>query len=225
MGLNACFTLPNRGSPLVQCPNPVQRYCLDLTKDAQWLRSKKVRRFKGDFSLTVNKNYTQTFHECERQHREDGKGSWITPQLVQALERCRKERTDIKVYAVELWEKATGRLAAAIMSFSVGDIFHDYSTVTFIKDNRSAGAILTKVVGHLLKELGYKLWYWGFKNPYMAEYDGRYGGLQIDNRSFWQRWKAAKDASVDRASGSPVPDLASRVSGETGLDLALLSAA
>ena len=30
-----------------------------------------------------------------------------------------------------------------------------------------------KVVGHLLTEAGYTLWYWGYKNPYMAEYEAR----------------------------------------------------
>ena len=30
---------------------------------------------------------------------------------------------------------------------------------------------MTQVVGHLLVEAGYTLWYWGYKNPYMAEYD------------------------------------------------------
>ena len=37
---------------------------------------------------------------------------------------------------------------------------------------RSSGAS-HKVVGHLLTEAGYTLWYWGYKNPYMAEYEPR----------------------------------------------------
>eukprot|EP00929_Paragymnodinium_shiwhaense_P048049 TRINITY_DN24353_c0_g1_i3.p1 TRINITY_DN24353_c0_g1~~TRINITY_DN24353_c0_g1_i3.p1 ORF type:complete len:395 (-),score=51.72 TRINITY_DN24353_c0_g1_i3:373-1557(-) len=221
--LNACFTLPNSGSPLVQCPNPVNRYCLDLTRDAPWLRSKKVKRHKNDFRLTVNSDYARTFKACEHTHRINGKGSWITPELVDALDRCRRQRSDIKVYAVELWEKSTGKLAAAIMSFSVGNIFHDYSTVTMLKDNRSAGAILTKVVGHLLKELGYTLWYWGFKNDYMAEYDERYGGMHISNKDFWQRWQAAREGAAK--SPDAMPDLAQRVPSGEGLDLALLNPA
>merc|ERR1719473_2091917 len=62
-----------------------------------------------------------------------------------------------------------------------------------IRDTRSAGAVLTKVVGQLLVECGFTLWYWGFKNPYMAEYDGEYGGVQLDNnREFWPRWQQAQ---------------------------------
>ena len=35
----------------------------------------------------------------------------------------------------------------------------------------SPGHVMLQVVGQLLTEAGYTLWYWGYKNPYMAEYD------------------------------------------------------
>eukprot|EP00931_Biecheleriopsis_adriatica_P124559 TRINITY_DN99700_c0_g1_i1.p1 TRINITY_DN99700_c0_g1~~TRINITY_DN99700_c0_g1_i1.p1 ORF type:complete len:397 (-),score=66.70 TRINITY_DN99700_c0_g1_i1:243-1433(-) len=221
--LNACFTLPNPQSPLMTCPNPISRYCLDLTKGQPWLQSKKVRRHKKDFRLTLNADYRKTFQTCERTHTLDGKGTWITSELVDHLDRCRMENSALKIYSIELWEKRTGKLAAAIMALSLGDIFHDYTTATMLRDSRSPGAILTKVVGHLLREAGYTLWYWGFKNPYMAEYDGQYGGLTLDNqREFWPRWKRATDIS---SSGEPC-DLALHVpkgdSTSGGLDLEML---
>ncbi|OLQ06431.1 hypothetical protein AK812_SmicGene10276 [Symbiodinium microadriaticum] len=87
----------------------------------EWLRSKKVRRHKHDFRLTaarlersVNADYQSSFEIC----------TWITPGLIQSLDKCRRE-----VYSVELWEKSSGNLAAVIMALSVGDIFHDYTTV------------------------------------------------------------------------------------------------
>merc|ERR1712232_1095485 len=89
--LNACFTLLSNDSPITQCPNPSKRYCLDLAKTSHWLRSKKVKRHKNDFSLTVNGNYVETFLRCEALHREQGKGTWITPNLVNALDQCRRE--------------------------------------------------------------------------------------------------------------------------------------
>merc|ERR1712151_914633 len=82
------------------------------------------------------------------------------------------------------------------MGFSVGDIFHDYSMATAIRDDRSPGAILTKVLGYLLVSSGFSLWYWGFKNPYMAEYDASYGGMTVENADFWPRWKAAQAADI-----------------------------
>eukprot|EP00927_Polykrikos_kofoidii_P054651 TRINITY_DN49039_c0_g1_i1.p1 TRINITY_DN49039_c0_g1~~TRINITY_DN49039_c0_g1_i1.p1 ORF type:complete len:417 (-),score=75.45 TRINITY_DN49039_c0_g1_i1:36-1286(-) len=221
--INACFTLPTPRNPATTCPNPKQRYCLDLTKGAPWLKSKKVKRHKDDFRLTVNSNFIQTFWDVERTHREDCRGTWITEELVSALDRCRRSDEELRVYSVELWEKKTGKLAAAIMSFSVGDIFHDYSTSTMIRDNRSAGALLTKVVGHLLVRCGYTLWYWGFKNSYMAEYDGQYGGGLWDNKAdFWPRWRIARErartAPCDLATVVPCGDGANG----GGLDLATL---
>jgi len=212
--LNACFTLPNEESPIAQCPNPLKRYCLDLTTTDHWLRGKKVKRHKNDFILTVNKDYPGTFMRCRKLHEDEDRGCWITKDLVEALDSCRREDNELKVYSIELWEKSTGNLAAAIMSFSVGDIFHDYTTACMLRDERSPGAILSKVTGHLLRECGYTLWYWGFKNPYMAEYDERYGGISLDNQAFWPRWRVARE-KVGTC------DLASRIP-PGGLDLATL---
>lgn len=216
--LNACFTLPSPTSPITQCPNPSSRYCLDLTKATHWLGGKKVKRHKNDFTLTVNGDYRETFRRCGAEHSDRGQGTWITPELIDALDKCRREDGELKVFSIELWEKSTGELAAAIMALSVGDIFHDYTMATLKRDKRSVGAILSKVVGHLLVECGYTLWYWGFKNPYMAEYDNHYGGFLMDSqKDFWPRWKAALRMS-------PACDLATRVpSGSAhALDLASL---
>lgn len=231
--VNACFTLPSPESPIMQCPNPKSRYCLDLTKGVPWLKSKKVRRNKSHFCLTVNAQYERTFNACEQTHTMNGRGTWITPDLVAALNRCREEEGELKVYSIELWEKSSGKLAAAIMALSLGDIFHDYTTATFIRDDRSAGAVLTKVVGHLLTECGFTLWYWGFKNPYMAEYDGHYGGLLMDNKTqFWPRWKQARLGldSEGRPKSPPRPlaelmlsKMDTVVGSEGKLDLACLS--
>eukprot|EP00812_Abedinium_dasypus_P008437 NODE_2199_length_978_cov_191.244854.p1 GENE.NODE_2199_length_978_cov_191.244854~~NODE_2199_length_978_cov_191.244854.p1 ORF type:complete len:294 (-),score=75.75 NODE_2199_length_978_cov_191.244854:79-960(-) len=216
---NACFTLPSPGSPITTCPNPMNRYCVDLTRRAPWLQSKKVRRHKADFRLVVNGDYKRTFWDVKKTHERNNKGVWITSELVDALDRCRCLNGDIKVYAIELIEKSSGKVAAVIMSFSIGDIFHDYSTVTMIVDKRSTGAILTKAVGHLLVGCGYTTWYWGFKNPYMAEYDGSYGGEEMSNPDFWLKWKRAQ--ALARSSPLTVPDLASCVPAG-GLDLATL---
>lgn len=216
--LNACFTLPSPESPITQCPNPANRYCLDLTQSNRWLRGKKVKRHKADFSLSVNSDYKGTFQRCAQVHKDRGSGTWITPSLVDALDRCRQEDGEIKVFSVELWDKSSGELAAAIMAFSVGDIFHDYTMATMVRDNRSAGAILSKVLGHLLAECGYTLWYWGFKNNYMAEYDEHYAGSLMNSRTeFWPRWRAARRMSN-------APDLAKRIppGRENALDLATL---
>ena len=62
-------------------------------------------------------------------------------------------------------------LAAVTAGMSVGREFHDYSMLAFIRDKRNLGHVLTKSVGDLLAKCGFDLWYWGFKNGYMSQYD------------------------------------------------------
>merc|ERR1712216_1098562 len=99
----------------MQCPNPTSRYCLDLTKCAPWLRSKKVKRHKSDFCLTVNAQYETTFNECERTHTRNSKGTWITPDLVRALDRCRP-LADLVCSKIEGGSGTQGKLDLACLS-------------------------------------------------------------------------------------------------------------
>ena len=64
---------------------------------------------------------------------------------------------------------------------------------------RSAGAVLTRTVGHLLRECGFGLWYWGYKNAYMHEYDS-YGGSTFGRLEFKVRWQPLADE--ERSTGT-----------------------
>ena len=56
----------------------------------------------------------------------------------------------------------------------------------------------------------------------MAEYDGRYGGLTMDNKTeFWPRWKAAQRHAAAASEGSCHTKLVAKVPAE-GLELAFL---
>jgi len=212
---HACFTLLDKNNPMVQCPNPRDRYCLKLQAGQRWLKNKRVRRHKSDFFLTINKQFSETFQACAEYHAGTSGGTWITPDLILAMDRCRQEASDeLRIWCIELWEKASGRLAACIMSLSVGCIFHDYTTATFVRDERSAGSLLARVLGLLLERSGYTLWYWGFKNSYMSEFDA-YGGAMIPNREFWNLWEE------QLGKESPADLCRSIAPGQT-LDLAVL---
>merc|ERR1712110_965532 len=94
------------------------------------------------------------------------------------------------MYGFELWDKATGNLAAASFGLAVGSFFHDFSMCCLIKDRRSAGAILTKAVGALLTDCGVLDWYWGCKVPYMAEYE-KHGAREIPRSEYYHRIRTA----------------------------------
>jgi hypothetical protein len=40
--------------------------------------------------------------------------------------------------------------------------------MTLIRDHRSCGAILSRLVGAILQRMGVHLWYWGYKVAYMV---------------------------------------------------------
>lgn len=101
-------------------------------------------------------------------------------------------RDKVHHHVFELWDATTGELLALTAGFGVGRAFHDYSMATLVKDKRSAGAVLSKTVAHLLSKCGYGLWYWGFKNPYMAAYDA-YGGRQLEREEFNDRWAKLRE--------------------------------
>eukprot|EP00005_Dracoamoeba_jomungandri_P011105 CAMPEP_0174264876 /NCGR_PEP_ID=MMETSP0439-20130205/24354_1 /TAXON_ID=0 /ORGANISM="Stereomyxa ramosa, Strain Chinc5" /LENGTH=77 /DNA_ID=CAMNT_0015351025 /DNA_START=144 /DNA_END=374 /DNA_ORIENTATION=- len=59
------------------------------------------------------------------------------------------------------------------------------------RDKRGVGHILTKSLGYLLQQCGYKFWYWGVKGDYMKEYDN-YGGRDFGRIEFFERWEKHK---------------------------------
>ena len=67
------------------------------------------------------------------------------------------QATACRCTALSCGDKKTGELAACVFSLAVGCYFHDYTMSCFVRDKRSPGAILNKVVGALLEECGYHL--------------------------------------------------------------------
>ena len=102
----------------------------------------------------------------------------------------------VRHHVFELWDANTDELLAVTAGFGVGRAYHDYSMAALVRDKRSAGQVLTKTIAALLQKLGYGLWYWGFKNPYMAQYD-RFGGRNIARAEFNDRWDALTAAEPD----------------------------
>jgi len=50
------------------------------------------------------------------------------------------------MYCFSLIEKASGKVAASTFGFCSGGVFEDYTMCTMMKDDRSCGSILNKLV-------------------------------------------------------------------------------
>ena len=202
----ALFTLPDgdgaEGEALLMIPNPVNRYCIDLRRDAKWNKSQTMRASRlAKFRLSVNADFGASLTALMRGHDSRG-GTWFTAELLAMFKRMLAAENDrgaagdqatgtISHRVFELWDttdEAAPELLAVTAGFGVGCCFHDYSMFTLVRDQRSAGSVLTKTVAHALKSCGYSLWYWGYKGDYMEAYDA-YGGRDFPRFEFWQRWQ------------------------------------
>ena len=160
----ALFTIPCDYTGLLMLPNPVKRYCIDLTApNVRWDRSRIMRKAKRQsFRLTVNADYGGSLQALITGHHEQGRGHWFTDELRATFESMAADPAcPVKHCVFELWDEADGSLVAITAGFGVGRAFHDYSMCTLQRDDRSAGSLLSRAVAHLLKGCGYEIWYWG----------------------------------------------------------------
>jgi len=75
----------------------------------------------------------------------DIKSTAITSTTISATAVANKY-PNVHMYCFSLIEKASGQVAASTYGFSSGGIFEDYTMCTLIKDGRSCGSILNKLV-------------------------------------------------------------------------------
>ena len=71
------------------------------------------------------------------------------------------------------------------VGFASGGVYEDYTMCTPLRDHRSAGSILSKLVASVLQQIGVHLWYWGYKMKYMEDYI-KYGAREIDRSEFYE---------------------------------------
>ena len=213
------FTIPDQPGIVnthIMLPNPVQRYCLDLTKTApnerrHYHKSKEMRPSKRKrYRLSVNSDFKGALKLLMDYHNKKD-GTWMTEALIDCFHTMNQDVNSIvKHWAFELWslkkdqkkEDHEWQLVAITAGMSVGCCFHDYSMATLVRDKRNLGHVLTKTVADLLKTCGFKIWYWGYKTGYMQQYD-HYGGRLFNRRDFWHQWSSNMlinpECNVDQA--------------------------
>jgi Leu/Phe-tRNA-protein transferase len=219
------FTIPDEPgtSPMLMLPNPLNRYCLDLSvlppHRRRFNKSKEMRVSKRQqYRLSVNSDFRKSLHALMAYHNENNNnGTWMTTELVDLFHAMNENKNSlVKHWVFELWSQEetkkqqhgnkktpdrdrqyhvgeeTWTLVSVTAGMSVGTCFHDYSMATLVRDKRCLGHVLTKTVAALLTKSGYQMWYWGYKNGYMASYD-LYGGKSYNRETFWKQWGEARD--------------------------------
>jgi len=196
--IDVLFALPmGRGTFL---PNPKQRFCLDLRKPSlKFLSSKAVRRVIGEFDLVVKTSLKNDLAIARRYHEEQHGSTWLNESLIALLDQLSTTKRDqVQLYSFSLVEKSSGRTTASSFGFRRGNVFEDFTACTLLRDKRSCGAVLNRVVGALLREAGIALWYWGYEVPYMNEYRKSQGAGEVSRQDFYRVLQAGDAAGQPR---------------------------
>lgn len=189
--LNALFFLPS-GPNFAILPNPKDRYLLDLIVPRNWKKNKKLKKYAKTLRLSVNRSLRDSLVAAKNYHQEFHESTWITDECIDYL--CNVDCDGVDMYSFELWDDLGDnnfRLAACCLSYSVGNHMNDYTMCTPIRDKRSLGSIICRVLGDLLTKAGFQTWYWGMKVDYMAEYD-QYGGQFRERVEFFEKWEEGR---------------------------------
>jgi hypothetical protein len=201
------FVLPIRHGYYL--PNPRHRFCLDLRKDINWFRNRKLRRLLPHFYVSVKRSCRAELQMARAYHLDMDNGSWLSDELIDLLDSIAVTEgndSDMQLFCFSLVEKSTERVAACTFGFASGGVFEDYTMCTLIKDDRSLGSVLNKLVGLMLQQAGISLWYWGYEVKYMKEYISHYGAGLMERREFYDVWKSQCSTRIRPFADLKLPD-------------------
>lgn len=184
------FALPHEYAEqsFIIMPNPVSRFCLDLraTTDrppTNWFRNRKLQKYARDFTVVVKTDLRSDLQIAKAYHESRNGDTWITPQLMQLLHQLSSRRDVVQCFSFSLVSKACGQTAAVCLGFASGGVYQDYTMCTPVRDHRSCGSMLSRIVCSILQQMGISIWYWGYRMEYMEEYTS-YGAREFGRQEF-----------------------------------------
>ncbi len=219
------FALPVQSDRFYFVPNPGMRFCLDLRKkDINWFRNRQMKKHLKDFDLVVTHNLEESLKIAKDYHVEFHDSTWLSDSFIKQLHQLSlksanstssgnssgssKQATDknLRLYCFQLVEKSTNKVAAMTFGFASGGFYEDYTMCTLIRDDRSCGNILSKLVGFVLQQIGIAVWYWGYQVSYMTDYIDHYGGCNMPRKEFYKIFDQHRHVQLKSFSEVTFPD-------------------
>lgn len=139
---NGIFPWYDDGIPLWWSPDP--RFVLFPDRLRVSKSMQQVFR-KGEFTFTINKNFTAVIAACKSLQRKGQDGSWITDELEQSFIKLHKIGV---AHSAETW--LNGELVGGLYGIRMGPFFFGESM--FSKHNNASKFAFISYVQHLISE-------------------------------------------------------------------------
>lgn len=139
---------------------------------------KKSRKAADKFRLSIDEAFPEVVkgiqeHTFTHEHADN----WLTDDLVQAYvavnQLPKSESRGVRFHSVELWDKATGRLVAGEVGYTVGGIYSSCTGFALKKEFPGAGTLQLAALGKWLQQRGFALWDLGMALDYKKELGGK----------------------------------------------------
>jgi hypothetical protein len=117
-------------------------------------------------------------------HNSKNGSTWITDELIELLQGISCNARDlVQCFSFSLVSKSSGETAAACIGFACGGVYQDCTMCTPLRDHRSCGSLLSRIMCAVLQQMGVHIWYWGYRMRYMEEY-ASYGAREFGRQEF-----------------------------------------
>jgi len=139
---------------------------------------RKSRKYAPRYRLSVD----EAFHDVVRMTQEHTfthhpGDNWLSTELAEmyaAVGRLPKAaRMGVTFHSVELWHRASGKLVAGEIGYTVGSIYSSATGFALKRDFRGVGTLQLQALGRWLLRCGFKIWDMGMELEYKIDLGGR----------------------------------------------------
>ena len=157
------FPWYSEGDPILWwAPSP--RFIIELQEFRKPRRLARLIK-QGTFRVTVDREFRQVIGACATVERRQGKGTWITPAVVESFSALH----DLGyAHSVECWR--AGELAGGIYGLALGNIFFGESMFSRIPNSSK---VALAVLAELLTRLNYRLIDCQIKSAHLRQFGAK----------------------------------------------------
>jgi len=139
---------------------------------------RQSRKKSAQFRLSVNEAFDEVVRMLmEHTFTHEAGDCWLTPAFAKLYKAVNQlpdhARRGVRFYSVELWHKASGKLAAGEIGYTVGSIYSSCTGFALKKEFPGSGTLQLCALGRLLRRCGFQLWDLGMEMDYKKELGGK----------------------------------------------------